>query len=119
MNEFLAAHRPDKKTIIFSKRFYSGAEDFTPDPKTGKVDMSKPHPGRPGYINFDFGLYDDITGKWWHASHCDSNVLVDSCKDPEGKPMGPMTVYESNLKHYSRDLQDFNEQVFCVAVSSR
>lgn len=120
MDEFLAAHRPDKKTLIFSKRFYSGDQDFTPDPKTGRVDMTKPHPGRPGYINFDYGLYDDATDKWWHASHCDSNVLVDTCIDQNtGKPMGPMTVYESNLKHYSRDLGDFNEQTFCLVVTDK
>lgn len=119
MDEFLAANRPDKKTMIFSKRFYSGDQDFTPDPTTGRVDMTKPHPGRHGYINFDFGIWDETTNKWWHASHCDSNVLVDTCKDLKGRPMGPMTVYESNLQHYSQDLSDFNEQVFCIAVMDK
>ena len=119
IDEFLAAHHPEKKTLIFSKRFYSGDQDFTPDPKTGKVDMDKPHPGRPGYVNFDYGLYDDATGKWWHANHCDSNLRPETCKDPYGNPMGPMTVYESNLQHYSTSLDDFNEQVFCVAITNR
>jgi hypothetical protein len=119
MDEFLAATHPTKKTVIFSKRFYAGNEDFTPDPKTGQVDMSKPHPGQAGYINFDYGLWDETTNKWWHANHCDSNVLVDTCKDDKGKPMGAMKVYESNLKHYSRSLDDFNEQVFCIAVMDR
>jgi hypothetical protein len=118
MNAALAKLRPGRKTLIFSKRFWAGNEDFTPDPKTGEVDMSKPHPGRPGFINFDYGLYDETTGKWWHANHCDSRIRT-NCVDPEGNPMGVMTVFESNLQHYSRDLADFDKQVFCVAVSTR
>jgi hypothetical protein len=82
--------------------------------------MTKPHPGRTGFINFDYGLYDETTGKWWHASHCDSRYRPPgSCVDAEGNPMGVMTVFESNLQAYSTELRDFNEQVFCVAVSHR
>jgi hypothetical protein len=119
MNAALAALHPDRKTLIFSKRFWADRQsDFKPDPATGKVDMSTPHPGRPDYINFDYGLYEEKTGKWWHANHCNSDVLTD-CVDQYGNPMGTMKVYESNLQHYSRDLLDFNAQVFCVAVSKR
>jgi hypothetical protein len=60
---------------------------------------------RPQYIAYDYGLYDEKTGKWWHADHC------------EGCGNEPMTIYESNLRSYSRRLADFDRQVFCVAVT--
>lgn len=116
MNEFLAVHSPDRKALIFSKRFWSSGLSFEPDPATGKVDMS-------GYLgetrpekdmtNFDYGLYDEKTQKWWHANHCDMPILANPrCK-------GPMKVYESNLQHYSRSLRDFDRQVFCVAITMK
>jgi hypothetical protein len=111
MNEFLAKDFPDKKAIIFSKRFWSGGNDYTPDPKTGRVDMSKyDYSARPGFVNFDYGFYDEATNKWWHANHCEPSIRGPRCGT------NPMEVYESNLPYYSRPLQDFDEQVFCVGV---
>lgn len=114
MNEFLASRFPDRRALIFSKRFWSSGMEFEPDPKTGKVDMSGyRYQRRPGFTNFDYGLYDEKTGKWWHANHCDAPFLA----DPDCK--GPMEVYESNLQYYSQPLADFDRQVFCVAVTQQ
>ena len=41
MNDILEAERPDRKAIIFSKRFWSGGKKYKPDPATGKVDLSE------------------------------------------------------------------------------
>jgi Domain of unknown function (DUF4157) len=116
MNEFLAAGFPTKKAIIFSKRFWASGNDYTPDPKTGRVDMSKyDNRPRPGFTNFDYGFYDETTNKWWHANHCNPSILGPvECRLK--RPTEAMEVYESNLQRYSRDLQDFDEQVFCVGV---
>lgn len=127
MNEYLAANAPDKKAYIFSKRFWSSGDPYKPDPQTGRVDMSnyrhntaRPSEGGSFFINFDYGFYDEATGKWWHANHCDSPTLGPGrCEDPEGNPLGPMTVYESNLANYSKPLRDFDKQVFCVSVANK
>lgn len=117
MNEFYAAHQPDRRAVIFSKRFWSGGKKYEPDPKTRRVDLSghKDEP-RPvdNAINFDYGFLDERTGKWWHANHCDPGVLGRSQCDMQG----PMTVYESDLEHYSRPLMDFDKQVFCVGIKT-
>lgn len=122
MNAFLEANRPDRKAIIFSKRFWSGGKKFKPDPKTGKVDLSghedepRPRVGEYDPINFDYGLYDEKTGNWWHANHCDWPLSGDP--DCDHFPTR-MEVYESNLQSYSKPLIDFDRQVFCVAVGVR
>ena len=47
-----------RKPHIFSKRFYSSGEEYTPDPKTGKVDMGGyRYKAKPGFVNFDYGFY--------------------------------------------------------------
>jgi hypothetical protein len=119
MNEFLAANFPDRKAIIFSKRFWSGGKDYAPDPTTGKVDMSgydyspRPPEGGMGFTNFDYGFFDEKSGKWFHANHCDEPTLGSICRGA-----GAMEVYESNLQYYSRPLLDFDKQVFCVGIST-
>ena len=119
MNAFLAANQPDKKAIVFSKRFWSSGKDYKPDPKTGKVDMSgykyetRPNIGDEYFTNFDYGFLDEKTGKWWHANHCDPVIAGPDC-DVHGR----METYESNLQHYSRPLKDFDRQVFCVGIST-
>ncbi|GGM35477.1 hypothetical protein GCM10012275_03430 [Longimycelium tulufanense] len=97
---------------IFSKRFYSkqdpnwtdeqAAEMYRPNPRTGQVDMSTyRYRARPGYVNFDYGWYDEQTNNWWHANHAEPG----------------MKVYQSTLRYYSRPLLDFDEQVFTVAFA--
>ena len=86
--------------MIFSKRFYSDGQPYTPDPKTGKVDMSGyKYKAKPGLVNFDYGFYDESSNSWWHANHSEPG----------------MKVYRSTKQHYSRPLQDFDKQVFSVA----
>jgi len=124
MNAFLEGGFPDKKAIIFSKRFWSGDQEYKADPKTGKVDLSahhnEPRPSTDDYdpINFDYGLYDETTGNWWHANHCDF-PLGGSLRCKRAFGYKRMEVYESNLQSYSKPLFDFNRQVFCVAVGRR
>ena len=94
----------DKKIVIFSKRFYSGGKDYKPDPKTGRVDMSDyNYKAKPGFVNFDYGFYDEENHTWWHANHSQPG----------------MKVYQSTLKHYSRPLLDFDKQIFCVTWAKK
>ena len=94
-----------KKPMIFSKRFYSDGAPYTPDPSTGKVDMSgytykaKPKPSGGTYVNFDYGYFDEKSNAWWHANHSEPG----------------MKVYRSTEAHYSRPLLDFDRQVYGVA----
>ncbi|AHI00814.1 hypothetical protein [Kutzneria albida] len=102
------------KASIFSKRFYSWQNPdwseerahttYRPDRETDQVDMSTyRYRARPGYVNFDYGWFDQDTNTWWHANH----------EEPR------MVVYQSTLRHYSRPLQDFDEQVFTVAFAKK
>jgi hypothetical protein len=124
MNAFLESSFPDKKAIIFSKRFWSGDTEYKADPKTGKVDLSghhneaRPPIGKYNPVNFDYGLYDETTGNWWHANHCDF-PLGGSLRCKRAFGYERMEVYESNLQSYSKSLVDFDRQVFCVAVGRR
>ena len=120
MNEFLAQNYPDRKAIIFSQRFWKlEGEDYTPAPTTSRVDMSKytvrwrPSEGDEDFVNFDYGFFNEATGKWLHANHCDPVVLGSAC-DVAGR----MIVKESTLEYYSKPLKDFNTQVFCVGIST-
>ena len=112
------------KAVVFSKRFYSNQNPdwnkarkpdgsaFKPDATTGQVDMSsdrnrgRPDPAAgPGatMINFDYGWYDESTATWWHANHMEPG----------------MKVYQSTLGHYSQPLQNFDRQVFSVAMAKK
>lgn len=66
--------------VLFAMLFWSGRGRNTPDPKafrpdpvTGRVDMSGIgniyDDGRPGFVNFDFGFWDETTQTFWHANH--------------------------------------------------
>ena len=61
---------------------------------------------QPGFVNYDYGLYDKRTDTWWHANHCAN------CG------MGRMKVYQSGLEYYSQPLLDFNRQVFIVTTTT-
>lgn len=125
MTAFLEANFPDKKAYIFSKRFWSHGLEFPTDPASGKVDVSahsgdpRPPMGAHGFTNFDYGLYDETTGNWWHANHCDPILSTSlECKE-QYSPRDRMEVYESNLQSYSTRLRDFDTQIFCVAVGRK
>lgn len=110
------------RPFIFSQRFWSDNKPYTPDPTTGRVDMSpytniaKPKPSGGTYVNFDYGWYDETTKTWFHANHCDPVTGSARCSatyDPSKR----MKVYQSTQAHYSRPLADFDKQVYCVAWS--
>jgi hypothetical protein len=107
-----------KRPFIFSKRFWSMGAAYTPDPTTGKVDMSG-YTGAtpPGEVNFDYGWYDEVNNTWWHANHCDPVVAGGTCAAAYHSTQR-MKVYQSTLGHYS-DPNYFGAdvQVFCVAWS--
>jgi hypothetical protein len=98
---------PGTRVVIYSKRFWSSdPSKFLPD-ASGSVDMTGyDYSARPGFVNFDYGLYDARTNTWWHANHCDR------CG------MGKMKVYQSDLSYYSQPLMDFNRQVFIVTTTT-
>lgn len=126
------------KPVIYSKHFWSGqqmvrdgsgnlvfngnqfetratetpdATRFAPDPTTGQVDMSGDHGrAKPGYITFDYGLYDEQTGDWWHANHADYRVFPN-----HGDPVRePMQVYQSTSEKFFSSYSDFDSSVICI-----
>jgi hypothetical protein len=107
-----------QRPFIFSKRFWSMGGAFTPDPTTGKVDMSG-YTGAmpPGEVNFDYAWYDEVNNTWWHANHCDPVISRGTCAAAY-RPWERMEVYQSTLEHYSDpDYFGADVQVFCVAWS--
>jgi RHS repeat-associated protein len=98
---------PGTRSVVFSKRFWSSdASKFLPD-SNGKVNMTGyDYSANPGFVNFDYGLYDSRSNTWWHANHCAQ------CG------MGKMSVYQSDLDYFSRPLLDFNRQVFIVTTTT-
>ncbi|MBM4387419.1 MAG: DUF4157 domain-containing protein [Deltaproteobacteria bacterium] len=101
----------DYKAVLFAKLFWSNQKPgsdlskpdekaFKPDPKTGKVDMSSyKYMAQPGYINFDYGFWDEDTQSFWHANHAQPG----------------MKVYQSTKERFSRGYIDFDRIIFCVA----
>jgi hypothetical protein len=112
-----AATAPKGDPILFAQLFWSNQKDgdnskaddkaFKPDPKTGKVDMSGyKYKAQPGYVNFDYGWWDDSSHAFWHANHMDY-----------GDPADPMKVYQSTKEHFIAGYKDFDRIVFCVALA--
>ncbi len=110
----LELENPDANVVIYSIRFYtSDGTKYLPD-TDGKVDMSSwVHPevktvttnaGTKTFANFDYGILDNSSGYWLHANNNHSDV-------------DPMKIYKSTLHHYSRNMPDFNRQVFVVDYS--
>jgi RHS repeat-associated protein len=92
------------RLVIFSKRFYTDDETkYLPD-ENGRIaigDDFNYSASKDGFTNFDYGFLDEYSGRWWHADH----------KAPR------MHVFESTLEYYSRDLDDFNRQVFVIGIT--
>ena len=55
-------------------------------------DRYRPSEGESDFVNFDYGFFNEVTGKWLHANHCDPAVLGSACE-----MRGRMMVKESNL----------------------
>ncbi|WP_147404289.1 hypothetical protein [Nocardia panacis] len=119
----------DWKVKIFSKHFWSGQrtslgpdgmpmfEDgfpvaeatstsnqwrFAPDPHTGQVDMTGDlFRGRLGYLNYDYGYYDEHTRSWWSANHGDF-------------PGDPMIVFQSTPEEFFSSFPFFDSSPICL-----
>jgi hypothetical protein len=116
--------------VVFAKLFWSNQsskwEDrlkpddkaFKPDPKTGEVDMTgynykaqskwdvddKGNKKKSGYVNFDYGFWDESSHCFWHANHMDY-----------GDPERPMIVLQSTKSKFIAGYIDFDRVIFCIA----
>ncbi len=117
-----------KKYVMFAKLFWSNqgswdervdADDkaFLPDEK-GEVDMTGyRYKGRvkadkkSGYVNFDYGFWDDTTQCFWHANHMEH-------KDPEKQKEDPMKVLQSTKEKFAKGYIDFDRIIYCVAEAN-
>jgi hypothetical protein len=120
-------HRYDpNQYVLFAIHFWSNQDPddakrvdpdhsaFLPDAK-GRIDMSSyKFLDRPGFVNFDFGFWDDVSQSHWHANHYDIG------------PDDPMIVYQSTRAHFSNHFEetpgewrfgyrDFDREAFVVA----
>ncbi|MEV2226817.1 hypothetical protein AB0E01_44340 [Nocardia vinacea] len=139
VDDHLPSDNPSEWTpVIYSKHFWSGQEmvrdsngnlvfkegkfetratntpdssRFEPNPTTGQVSMSGDHnEAKPGYVNFDYGLYDEQTGNWWHANHADPRVYPAA-----GHPLhDPMKVYQSTPEKFFSSYSDFDSSVIGI-----
>jgi len=108
-----AGQAAGKNAVVFAKLFWSNQnpdsekrkkpdkDAYKPDDK-GKVDMTDyKYRAQPGYINFDYGFWDDSTKCFWHANHS----------------MPGMKVYQSTLDKFSAGYMDFDRVIFCVGIA--
>lgn len=123
-------HRYDpNQYVLFSIHFWSNQDPdsakrvdpdrsaFLPD-AGGRIDMSGyKFRDRPGFVNFDFGFWDDVSKSHWHANHYDVG------------PGDPMIVYQSTRAHFSNHFEetpgewrfgyrDFDREAFVVAKAT-
>jgi hypothetical protein len=119
----------EERYILFAKLFWSNQDPdpkkrkksdptaFIPDAKTGKVDMSKyKYKAQPGYVNFDYGWWDEASQCFWHANHMDY-----------GDPNDPMIVLQSTQDKFAHKIThlgetrygyiDFDRIIFCIALA--
>jgi hypothetical protein len=125
----LPAGMAKARYVLFAKLFWSNQnpdyeervkpdEDaFKPDPKTGEVDMTgyayrarvkKDLSG--GYVNFDYGFWDDTSQCFWHANHMEH-------KDPAKRASDPMKVLQSTSGKFIKGYFDFDRIAFGVALA--
>ena len=123
-NPETAKHAPaGGQYVMFAKLFWSNQTDpdgenkapdenaFKADPKTHRMDMSGyKYQGQPGYVNFDYGFWDDHSSSFWHANHMEY-------KDPEKRKTNPMKVYQSTRDKFIAGYIDFDRIVFGVAFA--
>jgi Putative peptidoglycan binding domain len=100
---------PTKPWVVFAIHFWSNqAEDrtaressdptaFLPD-ADGKIDLTGYYArARPGFVNFDFGFWDEVSGSIWHANHYEKG------------PSDPMKVYQSTMGKFAKVLSENGE----------
>jgi hypothetical protein len=101
-----------------AKRKVSDKKAFLPDKKTGRVDMTGyKYLEQPGFVNFDYGFWDEASQSFWHANHMDYH-----------DPTDPMIVLQSTREKFAHKLtvagetrygyRDFNRVVYGVALAS-
>ena len=123
-NAFVDAHKDEKtsdgkrigdfRAVLFAKLFWSNQsaneEDrkkgdpsaYQPD-EDGKVDMSDyKYRAQPGFINFDYGFWDEQSQCFWHANHCEPG----------------MKVYQSTKDKFAAGYTDFDRVIYCAAWST-
>jgi hypothetical protein len=129
----------DVHATVFSKHFWSGQIDtldatgqvvrdifgnpqgragdlpdpdrFAPNADTGQVDMSRDlYKGKPGFIKFDYGWYDEKNGCWWNANHAEHS-------DADRRAADPMRFYRCSPEVFLAGLDDFDSSVMCVAFT--
>ena len=100
-----------------AKRKKGNAKAFRPDRK-GRVDMSGyKYRAQPGYVNFDYGWWDESSQSFWHANHADY-----------GDPADPMIVMQSTRDKFAKKMEvagtrrygyaDFDRVVYGVALAT-
>lgn len=134
--EWLAKAHPwmsmygDSRYVVFAKLFWSNQNPddakrkkrdkkaFLPDPKTGRVDMTGyKYREQPGFVNFDYGFWDEASQSFWHANHMDY-----------GDPADPMIVLQSTKDVFAKKIpqgpggtrygyQDFDRVIYGVALA--
>ena len=97
---------PTKPWVVFSIHFWSNQDpDDTvresPDPTaflpdaSGKIDMTGYHyRAQPGYVNFDYGFWDEVSASIWHANHMELG------------PADPMKVLQSTMGKFAEHFED-------------
>jgi hypothetical protein len=103
------------RAVLFAKLFWSNqnpdlekrkAEEpsaFLPEQKTGRVEMSDyKYLARPGYVNFDYGFWDETSQSFWHANHSEPG----------------MVVFQSTKEKFAKGYADFDRIVYCVAIAT-
>jgi hypothetical protein len=110
---------PAGEYILFAKAFWSNQSTdenarktgdpnaYKPDPKTGKVDMSTyKYRSQPGFINFDYGFWDEQSQSFWHANHMQPGMKVYQSTKDRFAPGGGSAY------------RDFDRVIFCVALAN-
>jgi hypothetical protein len=93
---------PTKPWVVFAIHFWSNQDPdeskrvspnpaaFRPD-ASGKIDMTGyDWLAQPGFTNFDYGFWDEVSGSIWHANHY------------EAGPADPMQVYQSTMGEFAK-----------------
>ncbi len=119
-----------KRYVVFAKLFWSNQSDsakdrtkpdedaYKADPKTGEVDMTGyKYKARVkedmsgGYVNFDYGFWDESSQSFWHANHM-------QYKDPVKRADDPMKVLQSTKGKFAKGYVDFDRIIYGVALAN-
>jgi Putative peptidoglycan binding domain len=103
---------PSKPWVVFAIHFWSNQDPdetaresadptaFLPDADE-KIDMTGYMArSRPGFVNFDFGFWDEVSASIWHANHYEKG------------PDDPMKVYQSTMDKFAHQFEENGEKRF-------